>query len=279
MALAPIMVATLAVGLSACGNSSSASRSTPTTGPVATVTSAPKTTTTLPAQVVTSLYFVRGSMLGVAVRHVNSSADPKYLAVQALLAGPVPSESAAGLGTAIPAGTTVRGLQIRGGIATINLSPEFVTPGPAPSLSARLAQIVYTLTAYSNVGKVVIEVSKVPLPAFAGVALTAPVGRSQVTAALPAVLLETPAVGSSLQGTLPISGLTSFTGTYDVQLVDSTGRLLAAVTNSAVVGATFEQSLPFSTSKSGTGTLRVFAKPSATGQPTQTVTFTLPISP
>jgi spore germination protein GerM len=279
MTLAPIMVATLALALSACANSSSASKSTPTTGPVATVTSVPKTTTTVPAQVSTSLYFVRGATLGVAVRLVDSSADPRYLAVQALLAGPIPSESAAGLSTAIPTGTTVRGLQILGGIATINLSPEFVTPGPAPSLSARLAQIVYTLTAYSNVGKVAIEVSKVPLPAFAGVNLSAPVGRSQVTAALPGVLLETPAVGSSLRGTLPISGLTSFTGTYDVQLVDSTGRLLAAVTNSAVVGATFAQTIPFNTSKAGTGTLRVFAKPSTPGQPTQAVIFTLPISP
>ncbi len=255
------------------------SKSPPTTGPVATVTSVPKTTTTAPSQITTSLYFVRGTSLGVALRLISAGADPRYLAMQALLAGPSATEVAAGLGSDIPAGTTMRGLQIRSGVATINLSPEFIQPGPAASLSARLAEIVYTLTAYSNVARVAIQVSKSPLPSFAGVNLSAPVGRSQVTAALPAVLLETPAVGATLHSSLQISGLTSFTGTYDVQLSDSTGRLLASVTNSAVVGATFAQTLPFTTSTAGTGMLRVFARPSTPGQPTQAVVFAIPISP
>jgi hypothetical protein len=279
-ALVPTVAALLVLGLAACGNGSP-SRSTSTTSPVATtVTAPPKTTTTAPAQVTTSLYFVRGTTLGVALRLVSASADPRYLAMQALVAGPSPTEAAAGLGTEIPAGTVVRGLQVRAGVATINLSPQFITPGTPASLSARLAEIVYTLTAYSNVARVAVQVGKIPLPSYAGVNLSAPVGRSQVTAALPAVLLENPAVGTTVHGSLQISGLTSFSGTYDVQLLDPGGRLLAAVTNSAVVGATFVQTVPFTApATAGIGTLRVFARPSTSGQPTQTVSFAIPISP
>ncbi len=276
-----VCVVMCAVALSACSSHSTLSKSPTTTGPVATTaTSTPKTTTSAPAQVAAALYFVRGTELGVAQRMLNASADPRYVAVQTLLAGPNATETAAGLSTAIPAGTTTRGLQIRAGVATINLSPQFVTPGPAPLLAARLAQIVYTLTAYSNITKVAIQVSKAPLTTFAGVDLSAPVGRSQVTAALPDVLLESPAVGSTVTGSsLSLSGLNSFVGTYDVQLVDASGKLLAATTNSAISGATFAQTLPVRASSPNTGTLRIYARPSAPGQPVQVTSFPIPIQP
>ncbi len=275
--LGPIVLATT---LSACGGSSVA-KSPPTTGPVATTaTSSPKTTTTAPSQVPTNLYFVRGTELGVAQRMINGTTDPRYVTMQALLAGPDATETAAGLTTDIPAGTVVRGLEIKSGIATINLSPQFLAAGPPAALAARLGQIVYTLTAYPNIGKVVIQVSHAALPTFAGVNLSLPVGRTQVTAALPDVLLESPAVGGTVQGsTVSLSGLTSFAGTYDVQLLDATGRLLAATTNSGVVGGTFTQTLPVRTTPPTTGTVRIYARPATPGHPVQVTTFQLPVHP
>jgi hypothetical protein len=225
-----------------------------------------------------SLYFVRGTELGVADRLINSNADPRYGALQALLSGPIPTEAAAGLGTWIPAGTTVRGLQVRGGVATVNFSPQFVEPGPQAVLSARLAQVVYTLTAYPNIGRVALLVVGMPINSFAGVDTSSPIGRSQVTAALPGVLLENPAVGSSVSGLFHISGITSINGIYDIQLVDSTGRLLASVTNTAVTGATFSQTIPFSRPYAGTGTIRVFARPSSPSQPAEASEFTVQVT-
>ncbi len=263
--------------LAACGGSPSSTRSTTTTKPSIPTSTAPKTSSTVPPQVAVTLYFVRGIDLGVAVRMINSSADPRDAALQALLSGPTPAEAAAGLGTLIPAGTTLRGLQVRGGVAAVNFSPQFVATGPPAALSARLAQVVYTLTAYPNVDRVALFVAKLPINSFAGVDTSSPVGRSQVTAALPGVLLEDPAVGSSVQGSLHTSGLTSINGTYDIQLVDSTGRLLASVTNTAVAGATFAQTIPFSFAYTGTGTVRVFARPSAPSQPVQETQFTVEV--
>ncbi len=268
-----------ALGLAAC-SSGGLSKAPTTTTPVAT-TAPPvsKTTTTAPSEVSANLYFVRGTTLGVAARSVNASSDPRYTAMQALLGGPNPSEVNAGLGTAIPAGTTMRGLEIRGGVATINLSPQFLTPGPLDSQSARLAQIVYTLTGYPNVNRVAIQVSKLPLTNYAGLDLSSPVDRSQITAALPPVLLEAPAVGSSVHGSLTVSGLTSVNGTYEIELSDPTGRLVASTTNTAVPDATFQMTLPLGTFTAGLGTVRVFASPRDSSVPAQLTSFTVPLVP
>ncbi len=185
-----------------------------------------------------------------------------------------------GLGTAIPTGTSLRGLQIRAGVATVNLSPEFTATAPPPVEAARLAQVVYTLTGYANVSRVSIQVGKVALTNFAGVDLTNPVGRSQVTAALPAVLLESPAVGDSVVGTLKVAGITSLAGTYEIQLVDPAGRLLAGVTDTAVVGGLFQQVIPLKgVTAPTTGTLTVFARPTSSSQLPQTVSLTVPVAP
>lgn len=269
----------VALLVAACGGNSTALTSTTTTLAPSTTSSSSTTTTTSPNQRTYPLYFVRGTKLGVADRVATTSADPHYAGVVALMAGTSATEVAAGLSTDIPAGTAVRGLEIRSSVATINLSPQFVTPGPVTSLAGRLAQVVYTLTSSPTVTQVIFEIAGTRIVNLAGVDLANPVGRSQVTAALPLLLLEQPAVGGSLTGKLTISGLTSASGTYDVQLLDPTGKLLASLTNTAVAGGTFLQSVPFTVTGPETGTVRVLARPTITTQPVQMFQFTLPIAP
>jgi spore germination protein GerM len=275
-----VAVAALAVLVSSCGGSPTTLTATTTTLPNTTTTKPGSTTTTNPSTLRTSvLYFLRGSTLGVSDRTGPSTADPRYAALVALVSGTVPAETAAGLATDIPAGTTVRGLQIKAGVATANLSPQYLGPGTLSSLQGRLAQIVYTLTAFPNVSSVVIEVGGQRIPNLAFVSLANPITRSQVTASLPGVLLEQPAVGGNLKSKLTISGLTSINGTYDVQLSDSSGKLLASATNTAVVGGTFQQSIPFTITAPEVGTIKVFSRPSKPSQAVQEFQFSLPISP
>ncbi len=267
--------------LAACSGNQTALTSTTSTVVHSTTTTKPgsTTSTTVPPVRTFNLFFVRGSVLGVANRTVGTVQDPRYAALENLVQGPNASEASQGLGTEIPQGTVVRGLQIKSGVATINFSPNFVAPGSPSSLSARLAQVVYTLTDTPNVTGVVIEVGRTQVVNFAGVNLSSPVGRSQVTGALPGVLLENPAVGSSLKGQLEVAGSTSFSGTYDVQLTDASGKLLANVTNTAVVGGQFQQFIPFTVSSAQTGTVHVFAQPNGQSQPAQAFQFTVPIAP
>ena len=276
-----LALGSVAVALAACGGNSTALTSTTTTLPTTTTTTTPAstTTTTSPTARKFLLYFLRGTELGVSQRIVGSANDPHFASISALMAGPSPAESAAGLTTDIPTGTTVRGLEIRNGVATVNLSPQFITPAPASTLAARVSQVVYTLTSSTAVTGVLIQVGGIQIDNFGGVDLTKPVGRSQVTASLPLVLLEQPAVGTSLAGTMTISGVTAGSGTYDVQLLDPTGKLLASVTNTAVVGGTFQQSVPFTVTSIEAGTVRVFGRPTSGSQPVQEFQFTVPIAP
>jgi spore germination protein GerM len=56
--------------------------------------------------------------------------------------------SGRGIGTLVPADTRRLGLDISGGTATIDLSSEYQSGGGSPSMTARLAQVVYTLTQF-----------------------------------------------------------------------------------------------------------------------------------
>jgi len=267
--------------LAGCSGATTALTSTTTTLSKS-ATSVPKSTTTTtapPPQRTFNLYFVRGSTLGVATRTVGTVDDPHYAQMLSLVFGPTPAEVAAGLITDIPSGTVVRGLVVRNGLATVNFSPSFVEPAPPAVLSARLAQVVYTLTSFPNVTGVVIQVAKVQLVNFAGVNMSAPIGRTQVTSALPDVLLESPAVGGSLRGELSISGITAFDGTYDVDLTDPSGKLLAAVTNTAAIGGTFQQSVPFTISSPEIGTIHVFSRSLSDNQASQEYQFTVALTP
>jgi hypothetical protein len=270
----------IALVLAACsGNSTALTSTTTTLSHTSTTNPGSTTTTTSPTQRSYVLYFLRGSQLGVSQRVVASASDSHFQAITALVAGINPTESAAGLSTAIPAGTTVRGLEIRNGVATVNLSPQFVTTAPTVQLADRVAQVVYTLTSSPTVTGVIIEVGGTQIVNLGGVNLSSAVGRAQVTGSLPLILLEQPAVGGSMTGKITISGVTAASGTYDVQLLDPTGKLLASVTDTAVSGGTFVQSVPFTITSAETGTVRVFGRPTSTSQPVQEYQFTVPIAP
>jgi hypothetical protein len=81
---------------------------------------------------------------------------PAAAAIRALLAGPVARERAIGMTTMIPTGTTLRGLTIAGGVATVDLSGTFAAPGGELSTMGRLAEVVYTLTQFPSVSKGVV---------------------------------------------------------------------------------------------------------------------------
>ena len=276
-----VVIGLFALLLAACGDSdqSALTATTTTLSSASTTVPVSTTTTTTPGERTFLLYFLRGSQLGVSQRSAGSADDPHFEEMTALVDGPNRTETAAGLSTDIPSGTDVRGLEIRSGIATVNMSPSFVAPGPAQELAGRVAQVVYTLTSSPSVTGVIIEIGGTQLVNFGGINLSSAVGRAQVTGALPLILLEQPAVGGSMMAKMTISGLTADAGTYEVQLLDPTGRLLASVTNTAVAGGMFVQSVPISITSPETGTVRVFGRPTSTSQPVQEYQFSIPINP
>ena len=146
-----------------------------------------------------SLYFLRGEDLGVAHRVVPATMTPGAESLRLLFGGPNKAEKAAGLSSAVPAGVELNGLAIDSAtkVATVDLSSEFAEGDGAPALQARVAQVVYTLTQFPSVTAVRFLIDgepDVPLGGE-GLVLEDPQGRSDWQDLLPAIFVESPAVG------------------------------------------------------------------------------------
>ncbi len=105
-----------------------------------------------PREIRLTVYFV-GSADGAATvvpveRTVQGRRAEALLrgAVEALLAGPSPQERTKGLTTEIPTGTRLRGLTVREGVVTIDLTGPIASGGGSSSMQGRLWQLVYTGT-------------------------------------------------------------------------------------------------------------------------------------
>ena len=99
-------------------------------------------------------------------------------AIEALLDGPTDAEQDTwpAISSAIPEGTQLLGLTIDDGIAKIDLSEEFESGGGTFGVTARLAQVVYTLDQFPTVDAVefYIEGAKVTVFSSEGVMLDGP---------------------------------------------------------------------------------------------------------
>jgi spore germination protein GerM len=105
-----------------------------------------------PQQVRTEVFFV-GAANGAATivpveRDVRGRGAETILrgALEALLAGPTPEDRAKGLTSEIPAGVSLRGVTVREGVASIDLTQAFASGGGSSSMQGRLWQVVYTAT-------------------------------------------------------------------------------------------------------------------------------------
>ena len=75
-------------------------------------------------------------------------------ALRALLDGPSRAERSRGLTSEMPPGTTLRGVTIGGGLATVDLGVAFAQGGGSSSILARVWQVVYTASQFPDVSSV-----------------------------------------------------------------------------------------------------------------------------
>lgn len=263
--------------------------STPSTAPTTTSSTAPSssTSTSLPTRTtVYALYFLRGSYLGVVHRSAPTTPAVATAAVEALVGGLRPEEATLGLTSAIPAGTKLLSLTITSGTATVDLNDAFATPAAPGAELARVAQVVYTVTQFPTVKSVAFEVDGSTPATFASgaVSLRNPIGRSDVLGALPAILVETPAPGDTLHGTVRLSGLANvFEAQFHMKLLDADGKVLLDEPVHASAGSgtwgTFDTTFSFTVSSPTTCLLRVYDVSMKDGSPIDEVDLSLPAAP
>jgi hypothetical protein len=158
--------------------------------------------------------------------------DPVRQAMQWLVQGPLPgwTESTPPLFTEIPVGTRLLGLEVADGIATVDLSAEFVAGEEPLSIQDRLGQVVFTLTRFDHINGVRFRIEGVPTTAFGGpgVTLPDPATRSAFADQASPILIETPLYwGSEAGNPLVVSGTANvFEATVSLALIDSDGLIL-----------------------------------------------------
>lgn len=221
-----------------------------------------------PGQVM-NVYFVRDEKVGVGGREIpktNDAAAAALSAMRALVAGPSDDEAAFGLTSAIPEGVAVNGVTVDGDTATVDLTADFASGGGSLSMLLRVTQVVCTLTQFNGVEKVAFELDGEPAKAIGGegVLVDPPVGRSDFEDQLPAILVESPYPGQTIQVPLTASGSSNvFEATHQLTLTSPDDSELANVVVTATSGTgergTWSESVQFAPpTTSGLGTLTVY---------------------
>ena len=120
---------------------------------------------------------------GEQVVYVDRPGSTVAAAVRGLLAGPTGTEKTQGIKSQLPAGTPLRGVSVRRGVATIDVGIKFASGSRAESLTARVAQLVLTATRVPNVRSVRLLVKGgTPLGLFPGILASFPLTAKSVTA-------------------------------------------------------------------------------------------------
>jgi len=264
--------------------SSSPSASTDATvSPSATVTPTATPTAAPSGTVIVRAYFVLGSFtsnagLAPVLREIPATTGVATAAIRQLIAGPNANELGArpAMYSDVPSSTRLLGLSIVNGTATVNLSSEFEAGLNIASGDLRFAQVVFTLTQFSTVHAVAIQLEGVPV--------TVPAVRDLYQAALPAIFVDRPAWGASAGNPAKVAGVANvFEATFRVQIKDANGKILADQQVMASCGTgcwgTFSTSVAYATGKAQWGTLRVFDPSAKDGTPVDVTEYPVWLTP
>jgi germination protein M len=233
------------------------------------------------------VWFLRGEQLQAVSRTSEKTAAVATTALRSLLAGPTSGEAAAGLSTSIPGDTKLLGITVGDGIATVDLSSEYESGGGSLSMTARLAQVVFTLTQFPTVERVRFELDGQPVHVFSGegIVLDHPVGREDYDLLLPAIVVERPEPHATVSSPVRVSGNADvFEANVTVRILDGNGREIARDFTTATCGTgcrgTYSLAVPFTVSHEQQGTIVVQDDDAAgTGKPPHSVEIPVTLAP
>ena len=254
--IAPALLV-VAAALAACGSSATPqAAATVTVTPSASASPAPSTSARGPLRgnSVVAIYLLRpiggaqpshAPFVATAHRAVPQTKALAAAAMKALLAGPTSRERAIGMSSDVPAGTSLRSVTIGGGVATVDLSSAFATAGTKSAMTARLAQVVYTLTRFPSVEGVLFKLDGSPVTSFGatGISFAHPQRRSDYESVTPPIFVDDPAPFDAVSTALAVSG---------------TADVFEATFRARVVAGSFHRTLTI-TATSGSGTRGTFA--------------------
>jgi germination protein M len=234
------------------------------------------------------IYLFSGEQLVSVQREVPRTQAIARAAMEQLLAGPNDAERAASppIGSNVPGRTLLLGINIRDGLATVDLSREFESGGGSASMLGRLAQVVYTLTQFPTVDRVALHLDGRPVTVFSGegILIDRPLTRAEYVSYLPPVFVDTPGWGGTLANPGRITGLANvFEASFMVELRDAAGRVLLRDHAMATCGTgcwgTFDLTLPYAVTERQPGFLVVYVLSAKDGSPQSIRTYPVTLTP
>lgn len=218
------------------------------------------------------VYFARGEYLGVVTRTIPETPAIARAAMEELLAGPSATEAGWGFSSEVPGGTRLLGLTIDGGTARVDLSGEFESGGGMLSVTMRLAQVVYTLTQFPTVERVVLLMDGEVVDVFTGegLMLDEPRTRTDFEYVLPAIFLESPAPGETVTSPVRLTGTANtFEAAFMVRILGANGSVIveepATATSGTGTRGTFDVRVTYPLAAGGNGTIVVYEESAQDG--------------
>lgn len=175
-----------------------------------------------------AVYFARGEHV-FPLRRVVHPPEVARAALTALLAGPTSTERRGGYRSLVPAGTALRSVVLRGGVATVDVSRGFIAGGGSLSMQLRVAQVVYTATQFPGVSRVAFRIDGAPVRAIGGegVIVWPPVSRRSFEVQAPAILVERPLAGDGVTSPVRVAGTANvFEAQFTAELRTAGGTIL-----------------------------------------------------
>jgi Immunoglobulin-like domain of bacterial spore germination/Sporulation and spore germination len=229
-------------------------------------------------------WFSRNDKLFVTTRTVPATTGIGQAALDRMLAGPSAAEYAAGLRSRIPAGTTVRGVRISAGIATVDLSSSFESAASPSAMPLRIAQVVYTLTQFPTVTGVRFAIDGQGVTVVGGVPVQSPQTRAMYRGYLPAITVRSPVIGARVTSPVTVSGTADvFEATVSVRILDSAGHEIARTFTTASCGTgcrgDYSVTVSYSVPRTQPGTIEVFESSARDGRPVSVQLIPVTLAP
>ncbi|MDH5421299.1 MAG: GerMN domain-containing protein [Acidimicrobiia bacterium] len=184
-----------------------------------------------------------GPFLATTARYGHDPVTPE-VAVDYLLSGPTAPEKAQtpSFSSTIPTGVVRNGpITVAAGTATVDLSENFDDGGGTASMTGRLAELTFTLTAFDTIDKVKLKLDGVPVTVFSSEGLVLPADGLDRAYFLPTmsdplgagivaeVSPESPAWFEFVENPIEVRGLSrTFEATVSWALYDNDGLELAS---------------------------------------------------
>jgi hypothetical protein len=140
--------------------------------------------------------FLDGAKLATGHRRVAPTQAVARAALEQLIAGPNGTETGTGFHSVVRPQTTVGGLDIASGVATVTLSPALDSGVDAATAHQAMGQVVFTLTQFPTVESV----------RFGG---GTPMTRADFTDITPLIFVESVAPGDAVASPVKVSGMSN----------------------------------------------------------------------